>query len=423
MKCIFSILATILFSYNLVAQEKNDSVNYDISVNGSSVVTIDRTIMAINTKNASYLYPYLSKEFTISGHSGEIAKLILKQLFLQMNDSVIHSKSISMVYDDGKTIITKGFYYKKMGYKEAVFTLDNDNSKLLELKLFNMSVKTKEETIIEESVGGQIIIVPFKLYGKLIVIEASLNGEKKNFILDTGAPDLILNYKSERKSISNSNGVNGNISGADLKFIKEFYFQGIRIANQEIISMNLEHLEKELGIELAGLIGYGVIKNRDLLFDYQKNHILLLQPNYTKDYLKETFSAYQHYKSTFLMESHLPIVKINIENKEYLMAIDCGAEMNLFDKTFENKIELKNIEIDSLVGAENKSSTVKKGILNSMKIGDYYFNQTNFIFNDISLLNKSYKTKIDGLLGYEVLSKQPTLISFINKEIIFLKKK
>ena len=43
-----------------------------------------------------------------------------------------------------------------------------------------------------------------------------------------------------------------------------------------------------------------------------------------------------------------------------------------------------------------------------------------FTFNDISHLNNAYKMEIDGLIGYEVLSKQKTLISYKRKEIIFI---
>ena len=39
------------------------------------------------------------------------------------------------------------------------------------------------------------------------------------------------------------------------------------------------------------------------------------------------------------------------------------------------------------------------------------FKKMNTVFSDISHLNKNNKIIINGLVGYEVLSKHPTLIS------------
>jgi len=44
------------------------------------------------------------------------------------------------------------------------------------------------------------------------------------------------------------------------------------------------------------------------------------------------------------------------------------------------------------------------------------------VFSDISHLNEGYSMNINGILGYEFLSIQPVLISYLRKEIIFYDK-
>ena len=63
---------------------------------------------------------------------------------------------------------------------------------------------------------------------------------------------------------------------------------------------------------------------------------------------------------------------------------------------------------------------VEKGLLKKVIIGGKRFKNTKTVFSDISHLNNGYKLKLDGLMGYELLSKQKTLISYRRKEMIFI---
>ena len=41
-------------------------------------------------------------------------------------------------------------------------------------------------------------------------------------------------------------------------------------------------------------------------------------------------------------------------------------------------------------------------------------------FSDISHLNSRWENKIDGLIGYEILSRQKTLVSVHSKKVVFI---
>lgn len=317
--------------------------------------------------------------------------------------------------------------YKKMGMKEAVFIF-TENNLLKELALFKMEVKKmNNETNIEKS-SQDVIEIPFTMAGNLIAVKALLNGKYRTFILDSGAPKVILNskYISEKdttlKTISSSKGVSGNISGMDIVKVKQIDFSGIKLHNQDVITLDLSHLEESLGTDLYGLIGYELIKDYDIIYDYKKLRLTLINPAIFKKYSNENLSDATLQKIPFDLESHIPIVKSQIGSLTLKFGIDCGAETNLIStKLFEPlKKYTKQIKTDTLIGAENQPKKVIKGKIKKTKIGTKSFQNLITIFSDISHLNEGYKIDIDGLIGYEVLHKQKTLISYTRKEMIFI---
>lgn len=105
------------------------------------------------------------------------------------------------------------------------------------------------------------------------------------------------------------------------------------------------------------------------------------------------------------------------------MGIDCGAGMNLLDVNLfpEMKNLLRKISSKSLSGASKGKKKVTSALLKKFHAGTTAYKNTHFVFNDIAHLNKDKEVKIDGLLGYEFLSKRPTLLSYERKELLLIK--
>ena len=382
------------------------------------------TYQAIKEKTAEPILKYLSNDFTIAGQTGEIAKMILPQLFSQLE--VIDFKKINETQTEFLTLEYETTF-EKIGKKTSTFIFNKDNQ-LMELKLLEMEVKTmKNETKVEKN-ENDFFVVPFKLCGQLIVVEASVNGIKRNFIVDNGSPKLILNnqHKSRKeepkiKSTSSVKGVGGNINNMDIEKIEKFDFAGILLNNEEVLSMDLKHIEKGLKTDLYGLIGFEIYKDYDLLFDYVKNEITFIKPEKTTLYIENRFKKEQMVEVPIEMNKHIASVKASIDGKQYSFGIDCGAEANLINSELFDAVknQLTKVKTDKLRGADKNTKKVKSGNLNSMRIGLIEFKNTRTVFGDISPLNNGYGLNSDGLIGYEILSKQPTLLSYTNKKIIF----
>jgi flavin-dependent dehydrogenase len=119
---------------------------------------------------------------------------------------------------------------------------------------------------------------------------------------------------------------------------------------------------------------------------------------------------------------HLAIVSANISGKAMKMAIDCGAESNLLDtELFESvKSDMTKLHMDDLHGADKNASRVNSGKLKAMDIAGKLFKKRKTVFSSMKQISEGYKVQLDGIIGYEVLSQQSTLLSYVNKKLVFL---
>jgi len=101
---------------------------------------------------------------------------------------------------------------------------------------------------------------------------------------------------------------------------------------------------------------------------------------------------------------------------DFNFGIDCGAEANLLDKKFLNSVKehVLMLENDTLFGV-GEAKIVESGTIKELTIGNKNFQNTLTVFNDMIPLKQ-----LDGLIGYEILSKQKMLLSFQNRFLLFI---
>ena len=419
MKRIFSIIFLCGIFFNVIfAQNKEECEKIVVA-----------TAEAINNKTPEQLEKFFAPDFIFSGQKASLATLVFNQLVKQLNDEVTDYKKISEDENDGILTLVYEFTYAKIyGTKTSTFVFNKDNQ-IVSLNLFEIQVKTmpKDSPQIKKS-EQEVITIPIQIRNNMPVAEAIINGERKTFVIDSGAPRLILNSKyfktddeGKTRIGTGIQGVNTSVSNLDIFKINEFDFYGIKINESEFLTMDIAHLEQELEIEMYGLIGYEVYKDYDMLFDYENNTITLINPNVTKTSLETHYRQSKIIEIPIEMRGHIPTVKVKIGKTDFYFGVDCGAGSNLLDVKFFNSMKnyISNIENTDLAGA-GETRNVKSGNLKEITIGKKKFRNTRTVFNDISHLNEAYDCHLDGLVGYEILSKQKILLSFQNKKILFI---
>lgn len=84
---------------------------------------------------------------------------------------------------------------------------------LLLFCVFTLDCCAKHFELSASKITEDEIFIPLVQAGKLLLIEAEVDGQRGNFILDTGAPYLVLNTTYFRNSIRidtlEASGING----------------------------------------------------------------------------------------------------------------------------------------------------------------------------------------------------------------------
>ena len=395
---------------------------------------VKETVNAINGYSVETLRRYLASDFECSGQKGDVADQVLNAIIgmlAQSNDSIEKYEKISDERNGDMLTLDYTFIYSKHAKSRTTFVFDKEN-KIKRLDLFSVTVKSADKGFKFEKPQSKVITVPITLTkNNMIVTQAAINGEKHNFIIDSGCPILYLNSKyfrgnddEEGARMSSSEDVNGKISGGqDVITADSFDFNGIRANGIKVMASDLSHLEK--GTDVYGLIGYDVYKDYDLMFDYKKKTLTLIDPDYTETFLKER--KYEYDEVPFEMSKtmrHIPLIKAQIDTVSLTLGIDCGAGNNLLDSKRWDEFEsmLRRVKTTKLKGISNdEGAEVHVGKLKSLKIGGKTFRHTQTVFNNISHFNRNKDERIDGLIGYEVLSKQKTILSYKNTKLIFIK--
>jgi len=189
--------------------------------------------------------------------------------------------------------------------------------------------------------------------GKMILIPGEVDGVEGYFMLDTGAPELILNKhyfpnhrNGEKRMVQD---VGRAMECRQLK-VRHFMMGNVYRDNFEAIIADLKATENALGRNLLGLLGYDVLKHFEIRIDYYANLITFcgLDKNGfpTSQWQKESAN---HYLS-FGMEGHLPTIVGQLgERGNLTMGLDSGASVNLMDQSYKRYLRkhcLKEMDID-----------------------------------------------------------------------------
>jgi len=124
-------------------------------------------------------------------------------------------------------------------------------------------------------------IIPFSRAGNLILIKAKADTAEGNFVLDTGAPGLVLNLTYFRKYAAmtepdgDNGGITGTADGGGHVMVDSLAFGGIHCYHIEADRINLGHIENSKHVKILGLLGMQLFSRFEMIIDYEKNLLYL----------------------------------------------------------------------------------------------------------------------------------------------------
>ncbi len=241
-------------------------------------------------------------------------------------------------------------------------------------------------------------ITNFELVKGMVIVQAELDGKMANFILDTGAPMMILNGKESDSHAFQANTLQGGMAGA-WKNIGMFAWAGVRKFDLKALKTDISALEMVTNRPIAGLIGYEFLEDFELVIDFEHLLITLVPPGEIAQLEGWALKA----ELPFTFAGHLPVIEAKIGDSLLRLGLDTGANTNMLDfnkaKGLDREMVLP-VSSAGIVGltGDNYRTTVVDVVETS--IGGLDFQNMRFVFSDISHLQNLMDNKVDGLLGF-----------------------
>ena len=272
--------------------------------------------------------------------------------------------------------------------------------------------------------------IPFKLIDHLIVVEAELQHQKGNFIIDTGSETLILNkahfpekYDHPRKTVISSGVLDGAINPYE-KYLDEFILNNLSLKDARSHVIDLSHIEKKKKMNLMGIIGFNILKDYEVFIDLHLNQITLSRIDNSgnkidsRGYLEKITDS-----TSFKLIKHSIVLEAYVGDEKMNFALDSGAEFNqLNTKNSKNVIQYfipsKRIV---LAGATSEKSEVLAGKLYRVKLNEItYLGPMNTIITNLERMNEAFGVNLDGVLGYEFFAQKRTIINYKKEMLYFI---
>lgn len=280
--------------------------------------------------------------------------------------------------------------------------------------LFDMAVPPVSK---ENEVNKFLAPMSFELIDGMIVVEGELNQQKGYFILDTGAPVMIVNSLKPQKTSHKAKGISKAFYVEEVQ-VESFAWASIEKENIEAIAMDISHLERATQRSLLGLIGYDMLKDFEVLIDYQ-NHTIRFFDAKNND-LHKNFRPIS--TVSFLIENHLPIIKVKIGDKKLYLGLDTGAEANLIDVSIKDKLDtmlLSPLTVEEIQGLDQVIHEVETTYIRNTRVKALSFENMKFLFTDMSHLRSNSTFQLDGLLGFPFFSQHKCSINYKKRKMYF----
>ncbi len=273
--------------------------------------------------------------------------------------------------------------------------------------------------------------MPFRFAGNLILIQVRVDTLVGDFILDTGAPHLVLNRTYFRNYPMYGEvmaaGITGTAGTGSQTRVGKLDFGGLQFDNVDADVVSLGHLESQRGTKILGLIGLNLLKKLELTIDFTEGYLEFARINRQGDPIDNPMPKADSEAMELRMTGSFRLIFLNgtIGGKMLRFCLDTGAETNVMHSELSNKVmqQVKLLRTASVSGSGAKPSEALIGRLNmlSMSCGDYPSLSTSII--NISGLQEIYQESIDGILGMDFLYRHGKMQINLTKRKVFLWKR
>lgn len=252
----------------------------------------------------------------------------------------------------------------------------------------------------------------FEFHRNLIFFPAKLDGEVGNFILDTGAPTLLINSRQkDPQSSATGYGTGGEVQLAHYK-IESLEFGGQHLNKRWALALDLRAMEQRTGRRIDGFVGYDVLTRRELRIDYLRREFSLLKSSRKPVHAGV---APDHVLDLNFVD-HLPVVKLKAGKQKLRFILDTGASVNLIDHRYAAlTVPLgRKMNIQGLDGNNASHDIIE---LREVKTLSLTAQQRAFVSMNLDHLQAAGEPQIAGILGSTFLDNYVVGIDYRRRKL------
>lgn len=266
------------------------------------------------------------------------------------------------------------------------------------------------------------IVIPLIRVGNLMIIEAQIDTLVGNFILDLGAPYLVLNTTYFRDYEIDNNYTAGTLVSQN-DFVRRTQISKLAIQGLEYYQLSadvtdLGAIENKRNIKILGLLGVSLFKN--YVFDLNlSEQQLTLYKNFDKDNIASDLIL----ETTIKVKDNVIQIRAQANGMPLNFSIDTGAERNILDNRLPKSVyEGMQILNTSLItdGNGQKSEAILAKI-NNVYVGNLKIVRSPTIIINLDFMRKAYKSNIDGMLGFPFFALGRVIIDFKRDQLFIYK--
>ncbi len=270
-------------------------------------------------------------------------------------------------------------------------------------------------------------VIPFNRSGNLIVLKARVDTTEGNFILDTGAPGLVLNltyFRSYPITMQQDGDQSGIAGSGDYIYetgVRELAFGAFRFHQLQADLSNLGNVENAKGIKVLGLLGLELFRQCEMLIDFEKSLLYLHRVGKKEPVCGHRFFSNPSQYTVYPIEysGKRMITTTQVAGKKLKLVIDCAAEANIIDSRLPEKI-LETITISrrvKLSGIGERKADGLYGNLSAMTMGAEQFTNLPVIIINLAYTCFGSDLCVNGVLGFEFLSQRKLGFNFVTRKM------
>jgi hypothetical protein len=267
------------------------------------------------------------------------------------------------------------------------------------------------------------LVIPIKRANNLIIIQAQVDTMQGNFVLDTGAPYLVLNQTYFRDypkySELESGGINGDNGASFRTSVKSLNMAELRFDRLQADVTNLSAIENSHHIKILGLLGTKLFSKFAITVDLFQNVLYIHKLDKNGDIPDQEVVYHDPIlKIPFLNADNTMFFKVEVNDNTMWFAFDTGAETNLIDYHQAKKMMggLDIISRAKLTGIGGSTYEVLYARFDKLLIGQRLFTSNRVLVTSLEKMGKAYGHTVDGILGYDFFVRAVFSINFVKKE-------